>query len=553
MADIDLPVFSFRPNRKEPMSERLSFLSDVLRSKSGAEQRRSIRETPRRTFEADFLLVDAERTFWDLFMDRLAGQDVMIPVYWEGVAVPNKLIAGSTTNILFDTTRREWAYYNGGLVLIAGPTALDYEIVQISAVDADRIWLADQPTRAWPKGTKIYPLRRGIVEDTGDVSQPSAAVATVTAQFRFTTNNPWTPAASTAPVYEGLPVLVAEPNWVEDLKIDYERDMQDFDPGVGRTFRVDGLGRALVGQAHRWWLSGKEAMADFRDLLYRNRGRTGGFWLPTFKADFKLASSILAADSQIEVKSTGFVYIGGPASGREYIVIRHSAGYVFRKIVDVVSGGPDTELLVLDLPVGLDLSAGQVRKISFMDTARFDSDEFEITHHADMVGLHECASTYRTFVNTRSAPTPDVFPIPEAEEGTTPCGPSGTTVSSFRYMLVPLADTSTEYAAADYDDSAWLVSNGPFGPFSGTIVSGANNLWVRFDIGDEIGGFEVSYDDTLEVWLDGDAVTGVIPLIYSPYDVVLPERFGTKVLAARVANIGGAYLKYDDDLTHPHA
>lgn len=423
MADIDLPVFSFRPNRREAMSERLSFLTDVLRAAQGAEQRRSLRETPRRTFEADFLLVGPERTFWDLFMNRLGGSELMAPIYWEVVSLPSGLTAGVSDRIDFDTDYTEWPYFEGGLALVAGDSALRWEVVQIAAVDSGGIDLVDPVTDAWPAGAKLYPLRRAVVEEFGDLTQPSAAVGKVTARLRFVTANPWTPATEPAPIYGGLPVLLAEPNWADDLSASFERDIAVLDTNIGLTYQVDVLSRFFVGQAHRYFLPGREQMALFRDLLYRYRGRAGSFWLPTFKADFKLAASVSSGSNQLVVENVGFQYAGGPTAGREYIVIRHSSGAIFRKIVDVIPGTTSaTEKLVLDSPVGLALSPGLVRKISFMDAARFDADEFEIAHHSGANGLHECSTAFRTFKNTRTAPEPVSFDIPTQDQNLSPCG-----------------------------------------------------------------------------------------------------------------------------------
>lgn len=422
-ADSYLPVFSFRPNRKEPLSEKLAFLTDVLRSSRGAEQRRSLRPTPRRTFETDFLLTGRERTFWDLFFNRLSGGEVTIPLYWETVTTKAALVADVTKRVNFDTTNTEWAYAADDLAILMGKTALDYEVVQITTVDANGINLALPVSRPWPKGTKLLPLRRGVIDDISEPAHKSAGVATVTAQFRITVANPWTPDADDSPVYEGLPVFLEEPNWVDDLTMEYGREITSFDPGVGLPFQTDSMGRALIGQAHRWFLTGRERLAKFRDLIYRHQGRAGSFWLPTFKADFNLVADIAETDIQIEVENVGYFYTGGPTSGREYIAIKHGGGTILRKVVTVFPGStPATELLGLDAPVGLALSTGQVRRISFADVARFDTDEFEIVHHGGIDAHHSASAVFRTFKNTRTAPEPISDPIPVGSMNTIRCG-----------------------------------------------------------------------------------------------------------------------------------
>lgn len=422
-ADDALPVFSFRANRREPMPERLSFLTDVLRASGGAEQRRSLRPTPRRTFEADFLLTGRERTFWDLFFNTLAGQEVMVPLYWESLKLDAPLTAGVSDRINFDTTYREWQYGDGDLALLMGDSALDYEKVQLFGVDDNGINLALPVSRTWPRGTRLVLLRRGVIDEWSDPAHKSAGVSTATAQFRITVQNPWTPEEDDSDLYEGLPVFTDEPNWVDDLAVNYAHEIVEMDAQVGLPYRVDRLDRALVGQAHRFFLTGRQRLARFRDLIYRHRGRAGSFWLPTFKADLKMVADVGAAATQIEVENVGYLYTGGPTSGREYIAIKHDGGTILRKVLSVVPGSTAaTEKLNLDAAMGLDLAAGQVRRISFADVARFDTDEFEITHHGGIDGHHDVSTMFRTFKNTRTAPEPISEPIPAGSMNSIRCG-----------------------------------------------------------------------------------------------------------------------------------
>lgn len=423
MADSDLPVFSFRPNWREGVSERLSFLTNVMRSKTGAEQRRSLRPTPRRTTEADFLLTFNERTFFDLFMSRLAGQEVMAPLYWDIVKCPARLVAGTSVRVDCDPLWRE--FQEGGLAILIRDDARFYEVVEIATIDATGMTFASPVTSNWAAGTTLMPLRRSLIDDMGAPSHATAAVANVTVRLLSNSPNPWTPAADPATVYDGLPVFAEEPNWVDGLDVDMVRDITRFDSNVGPVYQVDPLARFFIGQGHRWFLHGRQKLGEFRDLIYRRAGKLGSFWLPTFKADLRLASPVAADSAQITVEKAGLDYADVPHDGREYLAIRHDGGTIYRRILSSLPGlTATTERVNLDLPVGLDLQPGQVRKISFMDTARFDQDDFEITHYAGLDGLHECSATFRTFRNARTAPMPISLPIPTADMSSDPCGDS---------------------------------------------------------------------------------------------------------------------------------
>lgn len=476
MADSDLPVFSFRPNWREPMLERLAFLTDVLAASEGAEQRRSLRPTPRRTFEADFLLTGPERAFWDLFINAVGGGEVVAPLYWEVVTLTSALTATVSDRINFDTSYREWEYHEGRLAILTGKTAMDYEVVEIASVDAGGVDLAAPVTRPWPRGTKLLPLRRAVLDQVGDLDHRTAGTAVATAQLRVIGPNPWTPAADASPTYLTLPVFLSEPNWVEDLTTSMNREVALLDTEVGLTYQVDTLGRALLGQAHRWFLTGRQKLAGFRDLIYRHRGRAGAFWLPTFKADLRLVNSPGSGATQIEVENVGYLYTGGPTSGREYIAIKHAGGTILRKVLSVVPGSTAaTELLNLDAALGLALSPGLVHRISFADVARFDTDDFEITHYGGVDAHHDASATFRTFKNTRTSPEPISLPIPDAIMTEASCGGGFEYVFFFSDNLPYMRDGDTfnsgAYERANITFEMGLMGGGSSLRFANITVS----------------------------------------------------------------------------------
>lgn len=558
MIEPDLPVFTFRPNWRDVMPERLSFLTDVLRSDSGAEQRRSVRETPRRTFEVDFLLVGGERTFWDLFINRLAGGEVYAPLYWEAIGLKTKTTAGVTTSVAFDTRWTEWPYMSAGYALLMGQTAFDWEVVLIQSVNDSGVTFTEPVERAWPVGTKLVPLRRSVLDQVGDPSHDTAAVATVSTQFRVTGPNPWTVPTDTSDTYLTLPVFNDPPNWVEALDVTYARDIAALDTGVGLTYQVDPLGRAFVSQAHRWFLNGRQKLAAFRSMLYRHRGRAGSFWLPTFKSDFKLAAPATSGSPTLTVENTGFRYTGGPTSGREYVAVKAPTGMIYRKIVNVLAGlTPETERIVLDSPLGVDLSVGLAPRISFMDTARFDTDDFEITHHAGIDSLHEVSATFRTFKNTRTAPTPISYPIPISLKDGTPCG-TGVRAGAWRYLPIAVGDTTLR-SAKNFDDSSWAVGVGPFGnnpgggsgarPAPNTYLAPNTACWFRCRVPRGVPGMTIAQDDVSDVWFNGTKLGPQYGI--GEATVLFPDTGSDdNVCAVRVIDSVGTYIYFWDSMAH---
>lgn len=76
-----LPVWSIPPNWQDGIGETLEWRTSVQASARGAEQRRGMRLSPRRSFEVTFTPRGPIRTLFDLFIMRAGGSEIYFPVW----------------------------------------------------------------------------------------------------------------------------------------------------------------------------------------------------------------------------------------------------------------------------------------------------------------------------------------------------------------------------------------------------------------------------------------------------------------------------------------
>ena len=95
-----LPLWTFPPNWNSPIKETLEWLTDVLQSPSGAEQRRALRLAPRRSFTFEVLVHQAQRTRADLWAHVLGAQVPRNPVPEIGWYPLQKTAAGLDDPVL---------------------------------------------------------------------------------------------------------------------------------------------------------------------------------------------------------------------------------------------------------------------------------------------------------------------------------------------------------------------------------------------------------------------------------------------------------------------
>ena len=419
IADADLPVFPFKVNWKNGISERLEWKTDILTDLVGNEQRRGLRLHPRRDFEVTLTLWDQERQFLDLWLHRMVGSEFLFPLWHDSVRSTQDAAQGQKT-IRVDTQGLEFQI--GSYALLRGLTAMSFERVLIAEVHADRIVAVDNLVSAWPKGTRVEPLVRGQMTDQTRMTLVTSKSSNVQAEFQTTRAQLYDPGDETMDLYMGIPVLTQQPNRSDQLDVRHVWNFYESDSGTGRRYRKSEEDRARLSQKHSWFLRGRINKAAFRSMLYRLNGSLAPIWLPTFNEDITLAQDAAPGAVSIYVKEMGFAYTGGPSSGREHIVIHTTAGRIYRRVTGTAAAPAGQERLVLNAALPAGLTRANVRIISWIDTARLENDRIEFNHVNAADGVSTVTSIFKTFRNERTPPIILSAPIPLAEKTGGSCG-----------------------------------------------------------------------------------------------------------------------------------
>lgn len=416
--DIELPLWTIRPNWTEGVLERLSWLTDVIPSSYGPEQRRALRITPRREFEMGFNPIDNARSYFELFLHRFGSEEFMLPLFHDRGKLAADIVAGTVT-IPVDTVNREFVV--GGMAVLLGDDPFTYDKLEVTAVAAASINVnAGGVTRAWPKGASLYPLRRSRIEQESQASALTNRVGQGTLLFQLNQDNPIADEGAWGTLYGGHPVMLDKPNRREVVDLSFLRNSLTLDNEHGLIALGDDAGRAFTTQTHMEMIRGRAEHAAFRQFLYRLRGQQGTIWVPTFNQDFVLSQPAISTDAALTIRKIGYGLTGGAISGRRHVLVNDSV------MAEIIGTGAEPsaaeELLTLSGAVGTALLAGT--RGSFMDTCRLASDDIEIVHHTDTDGLAECNLSFRSFRDERVPPAITAYPIPAAARTEGSCGAS---------------------------------------------------------------------------------------------------------------------------------
>lgn len=469
--DNELPVWPFLPNWREPITERLSWATVVLSSDSGSEQRFSSRLSPRREFEALFHPVNEARTFFDLFISTLGGQEMMIPLWHDRHKLTSALSVGDG-RIDCDTEYGE--FMDGGMAMLIGDDPWSHKVVEIDTVDDTGFTLVELSDFAWPNGAVIHPMRRSRIDLEPSMNLLTDSVGEMTLRFILNQANDLPDLGAWDGVtLDGLPVLTISSNFSQPVEFSFARIMETEDNGTGLAFIRDIAERAFRSKSHTWLLHGRQENWEFRQFLYRMAGRRSPIWIPSGATDMRVAVQADAPANSVQVRKVGLSYVGGPQPGRDRFLAFTEDGYQARRItglgVPTLAGYERLNLsanLTYDLPVGTALS--------FLELMRADGDDIELLHHGDTEGATECAINFRGFNDGRDPSGTTFVELPYAETNVDSCGSPAPGESP---CLEPAFDGWYLKVRVD-----WIAATVPE-PSLGFRLSRFGNYYTQFTIG----------------------------------------------------------------------
>lgn len=264
------------PNWHNPVSERLCFLTQVLQSITGAEQRTAKRLSPRRTFDFSLCLEEAEANHFSQLLFRYSDKVFDVPLFTQAVLLETALVAGFT-KIPLETAGLDIA--EGGRILLKmGEVESSAEIIRI---DPSQLVLKNPVPLSFAAGTMLYPLRSMILTDMPTLTYLSDAALQTEVRLQVAEHNPFNQKRQNFSEYRGKPILEPIGDFSEDVTHQYLRLRQQLDNQTGLPFYYDSAKASFFVQKHHFIFKNREALTRFRQLFYDVKGRRGTVWVAT--------------------------------------------------------------------------------------------------------------------------------------------------------------------------------------------------------------------------------------------------------------------------------
>jgi len=398
---LSYPVFLVKPNWANGIIERMEWLTDVLISESGAEQRRKLRQVPRRSIEAMFNAFGPHRTLIDSYLTGVGARYGLLPLWHDESAITNRAVGGSV-DIFGDFDYRD--YNVNDVVLIRRDDLFDYELNLVAEKHAGQLVLAYGLNVDTPRGATITPVRVAQIQGQMGGTLVTDAVQQYSLRFDTVENYAITPAWN-LPTYArtGQPILMLEPNFRESIDLTFERLLFTEDNTISRPVIRDPGNQVSTGLKFVYHLYGRKATFAFKQMLFRMSGRWQDFHIPTWHNDIALSRDAVGEQGALVAYNTGYTqYAGVQQSARRDILIQLWDGTNLPNTIisSRVIGDEEYLFLAETLP---NLAREQVKRISYMPRGRLDIDSVELNRLTDAEGASTVSLTLKTFDERRSA------------------------------------------------------------------------------------------------------------------------------------------------------
>jgi len=381
MTDI---LFPFKPDFGDGLSVSLTYKTDILRSYSGKEQRRSVLDRPRKVIS--FTVLEHGKRALDLlmFVKNNMNSTILVPDRSSGLTLKYPI---GTSNLL-TLTEPKFVFHNGQQALIEDPQG-NSELITVEnqyGPSDFSVHLTAALTTAYPEGTILYPILRCRMDDTTKLKLITAETVQIDFDFTVETTihrdaNQFLYKPRIPYTLNGKPVFMEQINFDKvDLEFNQESDKVDFQTGLIEWFPRENFG-TITTKGEYFGTSPRVNQRLF-DFLQWSKGRCKEFYMASVNNDLKASRLPVKGERVIFIHRCDYILNATTLENDtslgidRRVLITDSRGMVFDHTVFDFQHDSATETKLF---IGEDLATDrEIVTIRFLNLTRMASDKFEL-------------------------------------------------------------------------------------------------------------------------------------------------------------------------------
>ena len=381
----DFRIFPVAHNWVEPFKYSIEFLTDIITSVNGKEQRRAVRNRPRFIGEYSGTIWKREKLNLELLATGWQNEQVAFPLEHLSLRTTAAMEA-EATGVSFEPVPEGgppfWIEAGMPVIIVNGDDKAIRESRHVASVGTSSMEFTETSNGEFPPGSRIMPAYKGFLAQ--EQSSQHMSTRAGTAQFSV----PFRPAAGPSPVpdvgtpiYAGnLEVYPFKPNWAGGVGEDFlwPHKIIDFNYGQWRNWTpVAFPSRLYKFEYAKGTLRGAYEIMSF---FQRMKGQRSEFFLPTWQDDIPY-TTLAGGGLSILVDGEAFGHVYQDSTVFRRIMVRYVDGSVSYHQVEYIQPLPGTDSSVVrviePLPIA-ELNPQTVTGISWLLVSRFAQDRMDV-------------------------------------------------------------------------------------------------------------------------------------------------------------------------------
>jgi hypothetical protein len=356
----DLALLEFQP--EAPASESLEFLTDILESYNGLEQRLQLRSKPRQMISYTVPLHS-----WDIAQSfntsyGAIGKKWAVPIWSENQYVGT--ILSSAASITCNTTLYD---IRASSLALLYANENSWQIVEIGTITGTSVNVTN--TLSYMTNCYLIPIRLGWIE--GQISgNTNGHSKKITISFEIEDNLEIIPAAPTQYLSNDIyytPSLLQNGSLTRSI----QDNMQKMDGDLGIVRRQFPWKNARYGSGYNTITINRTEYIDYKNFIHRRAGKFRSFWMPTFEQNLRIVSTGTITTTII-IEADSF----NSYTFRPNIAILANGVWYPRVVSNPVS--QPANRLQLTLNSALNVDASKITTACYLGLNRLNTDKIEM-------------------------------------------------------------------------------------------------------------------------------------------------------------------------------
>ncbi|KGK24506.1 hypothetical protein [Pseudomonas plecoglossicida] len=350
---------------------RVQYLTEVIESFDGTEQRIALRDTPRVALSYMYSMTDEQQYLFDNKIATSTGS-MIVPLWPLQCQLSRSVLAGDAS-VALETIN---AHVMASDTLVISERD-ESEIVSVESITDRVVTLKTLAKKTFSTNAVVIPARIAYPSDESN----STSLLRGFDQHTITFDLDETQILKPAPVddFERLnarPIFPFRPDRSKDVTTQYNRLRETLDPLIGaRSIYDRARGTVkILGQTFTFFSEvERQRFEDFAELM---NGAQGEFYIEGPGQAFELSEDVVAPTYKLKIKSSGYINFANSNSLAQIVAIKlYDGTTIYRTILSATTSPDGTETITTKESTAA-LKQVDIETIVPLYLARFDSDEF---------------------------------------------------------------------------------------------------------------------------------------------------------------------------------